>query len=129
MTACRICPGLRIRRCSLTARPVSPGDAGDTAAAQDKRASVHDRHLYTGTNARAQDLWRRNMSAHPGSTNAGCILLVHRGVHSHQDTANLIWRPWRGQDARIEELGLGIADRLGPQVRLNAWSSATCAVA
>ncbi len=34
-----------------------PGDAGDTAAAQDKRASVHDSHLYSGTTTEAQDLW------------------------------------------------------------------------
>jgi hypothetical protein len=39
------------------------------------------------------------LSAHPGSTDAGCILLVHRGVHSHQDTASLIWHPWRWPDA------------------------------
>jgi hypothetical protein len=58
------------------------------------------------------------LSAHPGSTDAGCILLVHRVVHSHQDTANLIRHPWRWPDARIEELGPGIADGLGPQIRL-----------
>jgi len=75
-------------------------------------------HLYTGTNARAQDLRHHNPRAHPGSTDAGCILLVHRGVRSHQDTANLIWHPWRWPDARIEELGPGIADGLGPRIRL-----------
>ena len=66
-------------------RPDLPGNAGDTTAAQNQRASVHDSLLHTGRPARAQDL-AHNLSAHHDSTDAGCILLMHRGVHSHQDT-------------------------------------------
>jgi hypothetical protein len=31
-------------------QPCFPGNAGDTTAAQNKRASVHDSHLYSRTN-------------------------------------------------------------------------------
>jgi hypothetical protein len=42
--------------------------------------------IYTPERTPGPRTFGTNLSAHPGGTDAGCILLVHRGVHSHQDT-------------------------------------------
>jgi hypothetical protein len=84
------CPGDHAGRGQVDAepgqpiRPVSPAMPAIPPAAQNKRAPVHDSHLYSGTNARAQDLRHDYLSAQHGSTDAGCIPLVHAGVHGHQ---------------------------------------------